>query len=267
MIPFRDHNSTRVFVWWSNLCYHLSAPFLIILLITHSISLPSFVESSQQQSIPYELAREVAKHYATVRWEGARLGEGQLYYDPNGFPEVYFFVVFKKGVVKKSTATLLQKTNALRSQRIEQERLARSSLPSVSKEAQVVVKDIWIQMSAPDKYGTIVIGAHEGREPFIASYSGLPPHIFLREDAIETARHKLRGRKPNKIRYIWQPPLFVVFEISEGQEAFNNVQLEVKGTKLHQINIQQWRRSKLNYKVLQQRKQKWRSWRRSLSED
>ncbi len=223
--------------------------------------------ASGQESVTYELAKKIAARYATARWVGSRVGEGQLYYAPDGKPEVYFFVVFKKDVAEKSVSTLLEETATLRSRRIETEKSTKKVSTDVAKGQSVVVKNLWKQMSSPDKYGTVVIGAHEGREPFIASYSGLPPHIVLREDAIETARLKLRGKRPNNIKHIWQPPLFVALEVSEKRKTLDKVQLEVRGTKLHQIKTLPWKRPKLENKALQKRKQKWQSWRRCLSEN
>jgi hypothetical protein len=224
-------------------------------------------QTSDNKSVTYKLAQAVAEHYANSRWDGARIGEGQLYVAPDGTPEVYFFLVFKKGTSVKTERELLNEVGELRNQRVEIEKTLENTSESPEKTKRKVVHTIWSQMSAADKYGTVVVGAHEGREPFVASYNGLPPHILLREDAIETARVKLSRAGPKEIRCIWQPPLFIAFEISEEGKELESVFLEARGTKLRQIKTPRWERPELQDKVLQIRKQKWQSWREVLSEN
>lgn len=222
---------------------------------------------SVQQNVSYELARKVAIYYAEVRWGNVRIGQGELYYAPDGTPEVYFFIVFKKDTAEKPISEIMEETATLRNRRVEVEKSIKNVPTKVAKERAITIKNLWEQMSAPDKYGTVIVGAHEGREPFIGSYSGLPPHILLREDAIETARSKLNREGPEDVRHIWQPPLFIAFEISEETEELKNVFLEVRGTNLHQIKTPRWERPRLQDKVLQKRKQKWQSWRGALSDN
>lgn len=223
--------------------------------------------SSNHKSVSYEFAKKVAARYGTARWPGSQIGEGELYYAPDGMPEVYFFILFKKDIEKKSLSALLEETTVLRDKRVEAEGLIKNAPANVMKEQSVAIKDIWRQMSAADKYGTVVVGAHEGREPFIASYSGLPHHIFLNGDAIETANIKFGRKKPKNIRFIWQPPLFITFDISEKGKEMESVSLQVRGTELRHIKLLRRERPKLQENVLQKRKQKWQSLRGALSEN
>lgn len=163
--------------------------------------------SPYHKDVSYAFAKKVAAHYANVRWDHAHIGQGQLYYAPDGTPEVYFFVAFKEGILGRSEAELLNEVAAFRNRRIR----IQKALEDVPETQEAMVKNLWSQMCGADKYATVVVGAHEEREPFIASYNGLPPHIFLREDAIETRRRQIQGKHPGEPKYIWQPPLFVQY--------------------------------------------------------
>lgn len=220
-----------------------------------------------QQAVTYELARKVAAHYAKVRWDGARIGEGQLYYAPDGVPEVYFFVVFKEETPDRSEAELLSEIAALRSRRTKIQKGLENVPKDVAKTQAATIQNLWSQMSGADTYATVVVGAHEGREPFVASYSGLPPHIFLREDAIETRRRRIKGKNPLKPKYVWLRPLFVAFEFPPAERQGESVFLEVRGIRFHNVPLSKWKRAKLSNEVLEKRKQKWQSWRGLLNEN
>ncbi len=207
--------------------------------------------------VSYELAKKVAAHYANVRWDSVYIGQGQIYYAPDGTPEVYFFVVFKEGTPDRSEAELLSEIAALRRRRIKTQRDWENAPNDVAKTQAAIVQNLWSQMSGADKYATVVVGAHEGREPFIASYSGLPPHIFLREDAIEIRRQQIKEKDPGEPRYVWLQPLFVAFEFPSAEEQGERVFLEVRGTQFWEVPISGWKRVEVSNEVLRKRRQNW----------
>lgn len=222
-------------------------------------------QTSVNKNITYKLAQTVAAHYAKYRWEGARVGEGQLYVAPDGAPEVYYFVVFKKGASVKTQTELLNEVRELRSQRVKIEETLGNIPESTVKTERSIARSIWVQMSAADKYGTIVVGAHEGREPFVASYNGLPPHIFLKGDAIETRRNQIKGENPGEPKYLWLPPLYVVFEFPPTDKQEGNRFLEARGIELKEALLAHWERSVVPENVLRERKGKWQGLRRALN--
>jgi len=218
------------------------------------------------QLVDYEIAQKVAGHYARVRWEDATVGPGEIYYAPDGKPEVYFFIVFRKGTPKESVTGLLHRIRVLRRQRMYCEKALESAQPEEAKRLQTQVSTLWGQMSASDRYGTVVVGAHEEREPFVASYNGLPPHIFLREDAVDKRRQQIGGKSPWEPRYIWQPPLFVGFEFPAAEGESRGVFFEVRGVDLQQVSTGSWERMPIPERLLQQRKRKWQAWGGASSE-
>lgn len=222
-----------------------------------------------QQAVTYELARKVAAQYAKARWEHSRVGEGHLYHAPDGQPEVYFFVIFKEGTPDRSEAELLSEVAASRSRRVKIEKDLQNVPKDVAKTQAAMVQNLWSQMSGANQYATVVVGAHKGRELFVASYSGLPPHIFLRADAIETRRRqiKIKGRVPGEPKYVWLRPLFVAFEFPPAEGQGESVFLEVRGTHFRNVPLSKWKRAELSNNVLEKRKQKWQSWRRLLNEN
>ena len=143
--------------------------------------------------VPLAEAKRVAQRFAIRRWKGCRIGPAQFACAPDGLPEAYFCLVFKQGIAEVSPEALAEEIAALRWKRIELEgQLANASLDERS-EIAAEIKALWRQMRAADKYATVVVGANDGREPFIASFNGLAPQIFLREDAIAARREQLGG--------------------------------------------------------------------------
>ncbi|MFH1625190.1 MAG: hypothetical protein ABID54_08575 [Pseudomonadota bacterium] len=213
--------------------------------------------AEKHKEISYELAEKVATYYATKRWEGIQVGPGQLYCAPDGTPEVYYFVVLKKDLPIKTLESISEEVATLRKRRIEIEQ----DLEDSSEKSSSLVGDLWREMSAGEKYGTVIVGAHEGREPFIASYSGLPPHIFLKEDAVETRRAQIGGANPGEPKFCWLPPTATVFQFPAADKTQQSVFLEVRGTQFRQIPLANWKRTELAEGALQQRKNKWQLFR------
>jgi hypothetical protein len=244
---------------------------LILLILTMLISTAvNYADKSlliEHQEVTYELAKKVATQHAKARWTGSHVGEGQLYHAPDGRPEVYFFVILKEGTPAKSETELLIEVADLRSRRVKIQDDLQNLPKDMTKTQAAMIQNLWSLMSGADQYATVVVGAHEGREPFIASYSGLPPHIFLREDAIKTMRQQVQGRYPGKPKYVWRPPLFIAFEFPPSREQDESVFLEVRGTRFHNVSLSNWKWTKLSNEVLEMRKQKWQSWRTLLNED
>jgi hypothetical protein len=243
--------------------YGLLIPLVVTMLISTAVNYADKSLLIGQQAVTYELAKKVATQHTKARWIGSHVGEGQLYHAPDGRPEVYFFVIFKEGTPARSEAELLIEVAALRSRRAKIQKDLQNVPKDVAKTQAVMVQNLWSQMSGADQYATVVVGAHEGREPFVASYSGLPPHVFLREDAIETRRRqiKIKGRVPREPKNVWLRPLFVAFEFPPTEEQGESVFLEVRGIHFRNVPLSKWKRTQLSNEVLEKRKQKWQSWR------
>lgn len=117
----------------------------------------SIAHAPSEEKITYNLARAVATYYASARWEGSRVGEGQLYYAPDGKPEVYFFMVFKERVPEKTNQELFEQVSAIRAKRINQEESYKKMSPNKAENQKVVIRELSGQMSGGDKYGTVVV--------------------------------------------------------------------------------------------------------------
>ena len=209
------------------------------------------------QLVPPELARTVAAKYAASRWKGCQVGEGLLAYAPDGRPEAYFFVVSKNGVPPTSPDELKQRVSALRERRLEAEGPRSQDRVAPTDTTSAEVRVLWKQMRAADEYGTVVVGANNGREPFIASFAGLPPQIVLLEDALQMAAAKLgTGQRPEP-QVIWRPPLFVFFKFRVGYAADTALFLEVRGNDLCEVPSPEWKRPVVPEEVLRQRRARW----------
>ena len=110
------------------------------------------------------------------------------------------------------------------------------------------------------RFGTVVVGATEEREPFIASLGGLPAVLTMREQAIE-ARRRTCGCDPGEPRVVWLPPLFTFFEFPPAEGEARSAVFEVRGTTLHQVSLAGWHRPVITDDVLHKRKEKWQTFR------
>lgn len=213
-------------------------------------------EGHTVEMVTPELAKQVAAQFAEARWEGSRVGEGFLAYAPDGRPEVYFFLVFKQGVPELSLQDLSKKVSDLRKRRLEIEQAPIEDTSGNMASQQEEMRAIWHQMRAADKYGTVVVGANEGREPFIASFGGLPPQVFLLEDAMQVAAAALHTDQQMEPRVIWCPPLFIFFKFAGGP-ADRTLFLQAQGSNLCEALLSGWKRPVMPQEVLQRRKARW----------
>jgi len=110
------------------------------------------------------------------------------------------------------------------------------------------------------RFGTVVVGATEEREPFIASLGGLPAVLTLRKQAME-ARRRTCGCDPGEPRVVWLPPLFTFFEFPPAEGEARSTVFEVRGTTLHQVSLAGWRRPIISDDILRKRKEKWQTFR------
>jgi len=182
-----------------------------------------------------DFARQIAQKYADLRWRGARVGDGELYYSQDGLAQVYAFVVFKTNAVPEGADGLLARVAALR---VTSLGIQNQGMTGAPETVDAPVRAAWQRMAAPDRYGTVIVGAHEGREPFIACYAGLPPHILFREEAIARKRSQLAGRDPGMPRCLWSPPAFVAFEFPDAtSKGGPRVALSIRGVQLVERTI------------------------------
>ena len=216
-------------------------------------------EAAGVELVTTRLMRRVAQRFAARRWGGCRIGPGSMAYAPDGLPEACFYVVLKPGVPEVSMEALVKDISALREQRIELERGLANRPPGGGAKTAGRIRSLWRSMRGDKKYATVVVGANDGREPFIASFDGLPPGIFLREEAIEVRRKRLGGKDPGEPRIIWLPPLFTVFEFSAASGSELSRHLGAEGTELREISLPDWERQPISREVLQRRRAKWQS--------
>jgi len=217
-----------------------------------------------ENDVEYSFARKVAQRYAEARWSGSRVGKGELCYSPDGSPEVYSFLVFKTNTVQRTTARISARLHQVRERR-------GASVGSADAEE---VRSAWRDMAAPEQYGTVVIGAHEGREPFIACFSGLPPQILFKPDAVEMRKSEMGAHEPGQPRCIWSPPAFWAFQFPDADKKTGEaVLLQVRGTRLLSRKIEPARESyegapltEAASGVVAGRRAKWDGLRRALDE-
>jgi hypothetical protein len=211
-------------------------------------------------------ARKVAVQSAAPRWRGCRVGTAEVAYAPDGLPEVYFFLVYLPGTPEVAADTIASQVSDLRRQRVELEQQAARATQDEAARLAPQIKAIWQKMRAADRYATVVVGANDGREPFIASFSGLPPQTLLREDAVEARRAQLKGKDPGEPRIVWLPPLFVFLEFPPAEEQGRGALFEARGTQLREVALCDWTRPLLAGGTLQQRREKWQSLRETPNE-
>ncbi|HUU68816.1 MAG TPA: hypothetical protein VM186_04795 [Planctomycetota bacterium] len=110
------------------------------------------------------------------------------------------------------------------------------------------------------RFGTVVVGASEEREPFIASLGGLPVVLTLRKQAME-ARRRTCGCDPGEPRVVWLPPLFTFFEFPPAEGEARSAAFEVRGASLQPVSLAGWRRPIISDDILRKRKEKWQTFR------
>lgn len=208
--------------------------------------------------VPLEQAKIVALRFANRRWAGARVGPTLLVHAPDGVPEAHFCLILKRGTREVSMSVLSERISALGRRRIELSRRLAEAGPDEVDELAARVRSLWDKMRGADKYATVVVGANDGREPFVASFDGLPPQMFLRNDAIEMRREQLGGADPGEPSVVWLPPLFVAFEFPPADGHGAGTYLQARGTQLVEVDLHKWRRKRLSEKLLQERRGKWR---------
>ena len=201
-----------------------------------------------------EQARRVALHFASLRWKGSTLGPARLAFAPDGVPEVYFYVICKNGAPDVSSFD--GELSALRECKAALE-LDAAALNDEKPGIAESLRTVNSLMRASDRYATIVVGANDGREPFIASFGGLPPHIVLRDDALAARRAQLAGKQPAEPRMIWLPPMFVLFEFSSA-DGNPPAAYEARGAELGEVSLTSWQRPSVDKQVMEQRVAKWR---------
>ena len=221
---------------------------------------PAAAGAARAKAVPAALAGRVAEQFATQRWKECRIGPFSVGYGPDGVPEAYFFIVYLPGAPQKSIEDLRAGISPLRAERVALEKQATAERAA---ELRPRLKAIWSKIRGDDLYATVVVGANEGREPFIASFGGLPPHVFLREDAIEMRRTQMDGGDPGEPKTVWVPPLFIVFEFPPGKDG-KRAYLEARGTELHETQLLDWKRPETPAGVLEERQKKWRSFEDTL---
>ena len=235
--------------------------YYFLLILCFVTAKETFAQQASK-NVSENFAKKVAYHYAARRWSECVIGPAQVYYSLEGQTQVFCFLVLKN---KDTLPTIDQPTNATN--------VYKSHVPSQTREATEWIKT---RINSPEKYATIIIGANEGREPFIASYNGLPPHITLQEDAKKLRRKQVDSEKEvGTIRFIWYPPCFsaIQFIKHEIDTCITNLALfEVQGSRLLDTShISKSVQHEHSHKVvidpiLRERKGKWDNLRRLYEE-
>ena len=213
-------------------------------------------DNSEVELVPPEVARRVAIRHAASRWEGCQVGDWLLAYAPDGRPEVYFFLVFKDGVPSMPLDGVRQRVSALRQRRVELERRQQGEGTEPDNDTSSDVRGLWREMRGVDTYGTVVVGANEGREPFIASFGGLPPQVFLVEDAMQVAAAESHTDQQIGPQVIWCPPLFIFFKFAGGPGG-RTLFLQAQGSNLREASLSEWKRPAVPEEVIRRRRARW----------
>jgi len=208
--------------------------------------------------MPPERVRSAALHFARQRWQGCRIGPGSPAFAPDGVPEVSFHVVYKDGAAETSAEEIATNVAKWRAERLALEQQLENAPAGQKATLRARIADAWKQMRGDESYSTVVAGTNEGREPFIASFGGLPPHFYLSDDAKDLRRRQLNGADPGEPRVVWLPPVFVVFEFppAAGRPA---AWLEARGTELVEVSLKDWKRQPLPDETAKLRAQKWQA--------
>ena len=114
------------------------------------------------------------------------------------------------------------------------------------------------------RLAAVIVGAHEGREPFIASFAGPPPQVALHDMAIAVQRAISGAKNPGEPTVLWLPPMFVYFQFAPADGKAAGTLLEAKGGELTVASLAGWQRERLQDAVLQHRQQKWQKLRETL---
>jgi len=208
--------------------------------------------------LPPARIRAVALHFARRRWQGCKVGPGSLAYAPDGVPEVSFHVVYKRGVAEVPLEEIAARVAALRAERLDLEQQLARAPADQAAELRARIAQLWKRIRGAESYATIVAGANDGREPFIASFGGLPPQLYLIDDAKDLRRKQLGGADPGEPRIVWVPPAYVAFEFppAAGQPA---ACFAARGTELHEISLAGWQRTPLPEEIAKLRAAKWQA--------
>lgn len=203
--------------------------------------------------------------FAQDRWKGCTIGPSVLACAPDGTPEAYFFIVLKPGAQELRLAELSFRIAGLQKQRVELENRKAGASAGEGADLHSRIKALWRQMRGDDTCATVVVGANEGREPFIASFGGLPPQLVLREDAMEFRRRQLGGQDPGEPKVVWLPPLFVFFEF-DARAGHPSVLFQAQGTDLIEKQPPAWERPVVPDDILTDRKAKWKPYKENRNE-
>jgi len=182
--------------------------------------------------VSLDAAEKAADFFSKRRWPNSKVGPAKLATSFEGRPEAYFFLIYKPGADELTVEELGMR---------------------VSPD----------DMSMIDDYATVIIGAHEEREPFIASFGGVPLQMLMINEAIEKRRNEI-GEEPGEPRMIWDPPYFITFQFPSEEDtglagAEEDKFFFVDGTELlevkHGLN-----KTQIDKGLLQKRKNKWNKW-------
>ena len=207
--------------------------------------------------ISVAIAKQAAQRFLNRWHSGYRIGPSIPGYAPDGVREVYFAIGYREKQEEPSVADLLGRLARLRAEKASLTLELARAPERKAVELKERTRQLEKMIRGEDEYCTVVVGANDGREPFIASFGGLPPPIFMKDDAMEMRSRQLGGAPAPEPRIIWLAPVFVFFEFPGTADGKPGVCLQAQGSELVPVEPFRWQREPLSPEKLQERRRKW----------
>jgi hypothetical protein len=170
----------------------------------HSADLSQTVGGGE--TVPFQLAKNVATSFAQALSVQGQLGPVYTYYGVDGKPSVYVFVFSLK--------------EALFPKEIEISKKVASGWEDYQKKKEIGdqegIKKAKKMITGQGDFLTIVVSARSELGPVVEYFYGLPLHYSARERALKIALDKMGKQKAGLSRVIFCSPFDIWFEFSSG---------------------------------------------------
>ena len=171
-------------------------------------------DTGSPTSVPLDLAKFAAMHYAKQFYGEMEFYSSVTYYDPETeHPSVYAIILKTPGSERPSLANLEQeiasgqaKIRDLEAQFIEIDKLDLSGKKKADKLAKLrsEIRTVREEMAGSHRFATFLCGATEEHVPVIRAHRGLPEHMLKKPlvKALQENEPELQGKALGRILYL-----------------------------------------------------------------
>lgn len=186
--------------------------FLSILVLI-CMFLVSSLFGQETVPIPVDLAKTAALYYAKQSYGDVSFYSVQTYYDLDGEPEVYAFILKRGNSIPQDIEQLRDhirngyaRIGGLESeiQSVEGSELSGKQKAKRIAEIRAQMQDAQTNISLPETYVTVLAGANENHVPIILHHEGLPEHLIRLPQIHEAINNNpsIRSLRPTVVYYL-----------------------------------------------------------------